>query len=142
MQGHLAILQGIITRMATNSANAKTWCVALVSAIVVVAAEQRQPRLMVVCLLPVVLSLFLDAYYLGLEMQFRDRYVEFVRKLHSGEARTEDLFVVGARPEPVASLRETGKALRSLSIWPFYVLLALMLISYLLYLPRRVVTVG
>src|ERR1700751_179576 len=41
--GYLTILQSVIARMGTNSSNCKNWCVALVSAIVVVVADRGKP---------------------------------------------------------------------------------------------------
>ncbi|WP_414544018.1 hypothetical protein [Nostoc sp. CCY0012] len=38
VQSYLNILQGVIARMANNSASCKTWCISLVSAILVVLA--------------------------------------------------------------------------------------------------------
>src|SRR5881397_3221134 len=94
VQSYLTILQGVITRMASNSASAKTWCIALVSAIIVVIADKGQPGYVWISLVPVGLSFLLDAYYLGLERQFRDRYNDFIAKLHEGEAKVDDVFIV------------------------------------------------
>ena len=73
VQSYLTILQGVIGRMASNSAGAKTWCIALVSAIIVAVADKGEPRYVWIALVPVGLFFVLDAYYLGLERQFRDR---------------------------------------------------------------------
>lgn len=43
VQSHLTMLQGIIGRLAYNSASSKTWCVSLVSALVVVVAGTGRP---------------------------------------------------------------------------------------------------
>jgi len=43
VQSYLTILQDVIGRMASNSAGAKTWCIALVSAIIVVIADKGEP---------------------------------------------------------------------------------------------------
>jgi len=40
VQSHLTILQAVIQRMASNSASSKTWCVTLVSAILVIVADK------------------------------------------------------------------------------------------------------
>ena len=40
-QTYLTLLQGIINRFAANSSNCKTWCVTLVSAIVVFSADKK-----------------------------------------------------------------------------------------------------
>jgi len=128
VQSYLTILQGVISRMASNSAGAKTWCIALVSAIIVVVADKAEPGYVWIAIVPVALFFLLDAYYLGLERQFRDRYNDFIGKLHEGKAEVEDVFIV----TPGGGLSETLKAAfgacRSVSVWPFYLLLALMLL--------------
>ena len=45
VQAHLGIIQGVIQRMATNSAACKTWCITIVSAILVVVADKQNPNL-------------------------------------------------------------------------------------------------
>ncbi len=127
VQSYLAILQGVITRMASNSASAKSWCVALVSAIVVIIADKGNPAYVWIASVPIVLFCFLDAYYLGLERLFRDVYNGFIRKLHGGTATIEDVFIIA--PGGVgAVLRSAAAATLSLSIWPFYGLLVVMLL--------------
>ncbi len=127
VQSYLTILQGVITRMASNSASAKSWCVALVSAIVVIIADKGNPAYVWIALVPIVLFCFLDAYYLGLERLFRDVYNGFIRKLHGGTATIEDVFIIA--PGGIgAVLRSAAAATLSLSVWPFYGLLVVMLV--------------
>ena len=128
VQSYLGILQGVITRMATNSANAKAWCIALVSAIVVIIADKGKPNFVWISVIPIVLFLMLDSYYLALERQFRDVYNDFIRKLHFGTASVDDLFFVAPRAGVIATSMNIVKAFGSIATWPFYALLALMLI--------------
>ena len=127
VQSYVAILQGVITRMASNSASAKSWCVALVSAIVVIIADKGNPAYVWVALVPIVLFCFLDAYYLGLENRFCGEYSSFIRKLHGGTATIEDVFIIAPGGGRVV-LRSAAAATLSLSIWPFYGLLVVMLL--------------
>jgi hypothetical protein len=127
-QSYLGILQGVISRMAANSASSKTWCIALVSAVVVIIADKEKPDFVWISIIPIVLFFFLDAYYLGLEQQVRELYNGFVRRLHAGEATLEDTFVVRPSEGLVDTLSATGSAAMSISVWPFYGLLGLMLI--------------
>jgi hypothetical protein len=123
VQAHLSTLQVIITRMAQNSASCKTWCVTLISAIVVLAVGKSQLGLIRTALLPLIMFFLLDCYYLSLERAFRNKYDAFVRRLHSGEAKAEELFVVkpdGPRHPP---LRDLAIAACSFSIYPFYIIL-------------------
>lgn len=43
IQTHLEITQSVIQRMAVNSASCKTWCITLVSAILVIVADKGKP---------------------------------------------------------------------------------------------------
>lgn len=124
VQSYLSILQSVINRMAANSSGCKTWCITLVSAIIVIIADKGKPAYVWVSIVPILPFLFLDSYYLGLEKQFRDRYNEFIKKLHSGSATAEDLFIITSDKGIRVFFAATGKALISLSVWPFYGLLA------------------
>ncbi len=127
VQSYLGILQGVINRMASNSAGCKTWCITIVSAIVVIIADKSNPAYVWVSLLPILLFLFLDSYYLGLEQRFRDSYNSFIKKLHTGVAEIEDVFIVDPGGGVWLTLESTLKAALSLSVWPFYILLLVML---------------
>ena len=120
VQAHLAILQGIIQRMAENSRSCKVWCITLVSAILVLVARTGEPRHALLALAPVMLFLLLDAYYLALERAFRKSYDAFVAKLHSGDLAETDLYAV----KPVGmGIRLVLACLRSFSVWLFYAVL-------------------
>ncbi len=128
---HLTILQDVIRRMAGNSASCKNWCIVLVAAILVLVARTATPDYALLALLPTLLFLFLDAYYLALEQVFRNSYNAFVRKLHSdGAVGLSDLYVV----RPVGAVnKQMPVSLRSTSIWPFYLaLVAAILLVWLL----------
>ena len=129
VQSYLTILQGVIGRMGSNSAGAKTWCIALVSAIIVVIADKGEPGLVWIALVPVGLFFLLDAYYLGLERQFRDRYNDFIGKLHDGRAEVDDVFIVTPGGGIHGSMKAALMACGSVSVWPFYSLLAAMLLG-------------
>lgn len=128
VQSYLTILQSVISRMATNSSSCKTWCVTLVSAIVVIIADKSKPDYVWISIVPIALFLLLDAYYLSLERQFRTVYNDFIRKLHFGNATVEDVFYVAPRTGVAATSLNILKAGGSISIWLFYGLLALMLL--------------
>ncbi len=83
VKAHLDIMQGVIQRMAANSASCKTWCISLVSAILVVAADKGKPQLVWLALLPTLMFFLLDTYYLAFEKGFRDSYKDFVLKVHA-----------------------------------------------------------
>jgi hypothetical protein len=129
VQNYLNILQGIISRMATNSSSCKTWCISLVSAILVVIADKNKPDYAWIALIPIILFFLLDAYYLGQERSFRAIYNDFIEKLQAGRVQTKDLFVL--KPLRGSSVvTSIYKATFSFAIYPFYLtLLATVIIA-------------
>lgn len=125
VQTHLNICQSIIQRMATSSASCKAWCVALVSAILVVVADKHIPNYVLIAVLPTGLFYVLDAYYLGLERCFRRSYNEFIAKVHDQGIEAEDLYIM----QPSGSVwRETLSALGLFSTYPFYLTLFIIVV--------------
>lgn len=124
VQTHLGILQSVIQRMAGNSTSCKTWCITIVSAILVIVADKGKPNFAFIALIPTLLFLALDAYYLALEKAFRASYNDFVRKLHSGKACVEDLYAVAPKGN---ESKHQIEALKSFSIWGFYVTLLILI---------------
>ena len=125
VQAHLGILQSVIQRMATNSSNAKTACITLVSAILVIVADKGKPDYAWIALIPNLLFMALDTYYLALEKGFRLTYNNFVSKLHGGEATYADLYFVSPSGSQSKHQRES---LKSFSVWGFYSTLLLLII--------------
>jgi hypothetical protein len=133
VQTHLGILQGVIERMASNSMSSKAWCIALVSAVLVIVADKEKPDLALLALIPTVLFLALGAYYLALEKGFRNSYKCFVRKVHDGTLTPEDLYSVIPKGRAFVLQLE---ALRSFSVWGFYgALVLLILVARAIVLP-------
>ena len=116
---HLESMRSVIERMAANSESSKTWCISLVSAIIVVVSEEKTPRLIWLALLPTIMFFVLDVYYLSLERGFRSSYARFVKKLRNSSLGLDDLYLFD--PGDVGD--QVIKAISSFSIWPFYGLL-------------------
>jgi len=123
IQYHLSFLQAIISRMATNSSSCKTWCITLVSAIIVIISTISNPLYIWLALVPLLLFLFLDAFYLGLERKFRDEYNDFVNRLHSGSLEAKDIYMIQIEKGFWKRLKATMMSIASPSIFPFYFLL-------------------
>ena len=117
VQKHIEITQDVITRMAENSRSCKVWCVTLVSAVLVLVARTEKPEYALIALIPALLFLILDTYYLALERAFRASYNAFVRKLGGDGLTPVDLYRV-APSGPVSG--HFMASLKSFSIWPFY----------------------
>ena len=94
IQTHLGILQNVIQRMASNSSACKTWCVTLVSAVLVIVADKGKPDYAWIAMLPIIVFAALDAYYLALEKAFRNSYNDFISKLHNKSLTESDLYSV------------------------------------------------
>jgi len=111
--------------MAANSASCKAWCITLVSAVLVVVADKGKAQYALIAVIPSVLFLVLDSYYLALERMFRQSYNAFIEKLLVGEVRSRDVYAVA----PSGGLvKGVVRALASFSIWPFYLTLLVMIL--------------
>ncbi len=124
VQTHLGILQGVIERMAANSTSSKTWCITVVTATLIVAANKDKPDYTLFALVPTLLFFALDVYYLALEKGFRKAYNKFVHKVHNGTLMTNDLYAV----KPVGKMsRLRWKMLQSFSVWGFYFFIGILI---------------
>lgn len=114
---HIDMYQGIINRMAANSAACKRWSITLVSAILAFVVKENQTQLAILAVLPLMIFWFLDAYYLGLENKFRSFFNASIKKIHQQQFTREDLFVVKADGKiPDGFL----KGFTSWATWPVY----------------------
>lgn len=95
VQAHISMLQGVINRMANNSANCKTWAITIISAILVLYADDKVAiENLWICYIPVGLFFFLDCFYLGLERQIIKKQSSFVSKLNKGDNISDDIFMI------------------------------------------------
>lgn len=124
VQTHLGILQGVIERMASNSTSCKTWCITVVSAVLVIVAGKGKPDFALIAFIPTFLFMALDAYYLAMEKGFRNAYNSFVKKIHETSLTAEDLYSI--KPEGKTTTLQI-EAIKSFSVWGFYLVLALLI---------------
>ena len=129
---YLPLIQGVVSRMAANSANCKTWCVTLITALFALAIDKGKPAAILLGLFPLALFCFVDAYYLSLERDFIAIYNEFVEKLRNNTATANDAFMLTpANTGLLQRLKATLARFNSFSIWPFYgIILLTVLITY------------
>ena len=114
-------MSDVINRMAGNSSSCKLQCVVLITGIFLIAAQTKVPDYALLGMLPTVLFLSLNIYYLALEKSYRDSYGSFIYKLHQeGSVDLSDLYLV-RRTGPVN--KHILASLRSTSVWPFYLML-------------------
>lgn len=123
VQGYLSMLQGIINRMAGNSASCKTWALTLVAALLALFAVKgiQLDALWIICLIPVLPLYFLDCYYLGLERITIGIQRDFLESLSKGsEEYIIQLYDVRKIGDKKLQLRQTMGAMKSFSTTPFY----------------------
>lgn len=125
VQAHLGITQSVIQRMSANSVSCKSWCITLVSAILVIIADKNVADYAYIAIIPTILFLILDAYYLSLEKAFRQIYNDFIEKIHNETINIKDLYSITPQSNTLYNFLES---LCSFSIWPFYSTLILMII--------------
>jgi hypothetical protein len=113
---HLNTLQAIITRLAGNSTQCKTWCLTLVTALVAFGGAAHTIAPIQVAILPIGMFLVLDAAYLGVERAYRDLYNGMVREIRLGKYPLTAAFAAGAN---LTFCRWLGSH-KSWSIWVFY----------------------
>jgi hypothetical protein len=113
---HLSMLQAVVTRLAGNSAQCKTWCVAIVSALFGLAGAAKSDRIAAAAIIPIVVFGLVDAAYLANEKAYRDLYNAVAGKIRSGNYTLIDFADLGA---PIDAGHYIA-ALLSWSVWPVY----------------------
>ena len=113
---HVNILQGIITRLANNSASCKTWCLTLVGALFSLAGVTHAPGTLTFALVPILIFGFLDVMYLAQEKAYRDLYQTVVGSIRTRTYKLENVYNAGAE---LKANHITG-AFFSWSILPVY----------------------
>lgn len=113
---HLAMIQGVIGRMAGYSASVKTFTLTVSAALVAVAFDKELPVLFYAGVLIAAFFALLDAYYLTIEKSFRDLYAK-VADRDWGQA-----FDLSIRQQPI-SFAAVLSSVMSVSVWGFYLLL-------------------
>lgn len=135
---HIKMVQDIIKRMASNSSSCKQWCIVVISAILTLATKKDAnfAQTVEIAYIPLVMFLFLDCYYLGLERGFRLKHQEFISKMQKGNLKCTDFFMGSNKSSEIQcafeiafisffkTLWQTIKSFFSFSIIPFYGTLA------------------
>lgn len=125
---HMEMYQGIISRMANNSAACKNWGIPLVAVILGFVVDSKNLDLTILAFLTILILFFLDSYYLMLENRFRTGFDASAEKVRKGKFTSEELF----RLLPMGSEKAFWlKAFTSFATWPVYVgLLAVVVFGY------------
>lgn len=75
---HLEFIQGVITRMNSNSFSIKTWMMTILAAFLALYASNQNANYLLIAIVPTFIFWFLDAKYLKIEKQYRILYKETV----------------------------------------------------------------
>lgn len=75
---YLQFLQNNISRMNSNSAQVKGWCIAIVAALLAIYAETGKYFFILICLIPILLFCIVDTLYLQQEHKFIGMYNDYV----------------------------------------------------------------
>lgn len=152
---HVEMMQGIINRMADISARCKEWCFAFIGGLLVLILSvdfAHDSKYIVIPYVIVVLFYILDSYYLGLERQMRENYLNFIKTINecgsheAGEENSQNtseqiiksIFFPHLRFDNPSNydrfkrqIKSTGKAMASLStLLPYGILLILVLFCH------------
>lgn len=122
---HLKMIQGIITRMNTNSFQVKGWTITLISALLALYANSKKVTYIFIALIPVLIFWFLDSYYLQQERKFRELYNEIVNAENYGTDIKEFEMPIGKFKDCKCCIIKT---VTSITILPLYLLLSLGLV--------------
>lgn len=114
---YIAMLQGNITRMASNSANCKSICVAIIAALCAM-TELAGCRLLGASIFPIAILCYLDIKYLVLEKVYRDKYDMAVAQAKNGTLSIDLIFDMN--PGNYHDLNIFLGCLKSRSVWPVY----------------------
>lgn len=114
---HLEFIQGVITRMNSNSFSIKTWMVTILAAFIALFANNQNERYLLAAVVPTLIFWFLDAYYLKMERQYRKLYNDAV----SDKVSLFDMNASGYN-ECFCSV------LFSMAEWPIYLSISLILV--------------
>lgn len=71
---HLEMIQGLISRMASNSFMLKGWAITLVAGVFALSAKDTNSLYFLIAYVPIILFWFLDSHYLQMERQFKVLY--------------------------------------------------------------------
>lgn len=77
---HLEFIQGVITRMASNSFAMKGWMIAIISALLALYADSKPKNecYLLVAAIATLLFWIIDAYYLYIERKYRKLYKDII----------------------------------------------------------------
>ncbi len=134
---YLQMLHDIITRMATNSANCKTWLITLITGFFAISIGVDALRGWIwILLFPIVLFWYLDQLYLSLERAFRNRERNFLNEIFKDDVSIVNYQKIlydfkplfASADDKTIGMVSTNGIWRTKSVIPFYGTLSLIVI--------------
>ena len=127
IQTHIHILQNIINRMASNSANSKTWAITIISAIIILLISKSNTNVLNIAYIPLIMFFFLDCFYLGLERYFRNLYNEFIETMESNKFDFKIVYKLQGPEKLLKKIKYIFVGMLSFSTTPFYLIFGLLI---------------
>lgn len=128
-RNYVNLLNAAINRMASNSANAKSYLVAIIAALIAVQMPNKDNAYIILsALLPTLLFYLMDCYYLSLEKRFRNLQSAFINK-----ERKDGQLIAGDYKFNIYDIKDKHpirKAIFSWSTTPFYGFVALCVVGF------------
>ncbi|MBI2967325.1 MAG: hypothetical protein HYY40_05870 [Bacteroidetes bacterium] len=135
----LDLIQGLITRMASNSFEVKKWLIGILTAIVVFKYDELlggNGQLIWLLLVPVFCFWYLDAFFLSTEKLYREMYKWVVKYRSQTGKYLYDLnsmsreFPDGNTEHLINEKNNVWNVMFSKTIWPFYAVPVFFIIAY------------
>ncbi|ELB1989972.1 hypothetical protein [Vibrio parahaemolyticus] len=120
---YLALIQGVVSRMANNAFLIKGWSISLTTAMLALAGGTKNEIFCVISIIPVLLFWWLDAFFFYQEKKYRDIY-DYAK---SDSFKTEDLFsldpnlLVDRRVEKKKKCSIRWQVMKENAVWSIYV---------------------
>lgn len=123
---HLSFMQGIINRMASNSANCKLLVATILTIVVtVLLGFNNYNNYWWITIIIIIYGFISDAYYLAYERNFRNEYNNFVYKINNRKLKIKEIYIIKSKNKNCYCdfLVKVIKAMTSFSIWSYYITL-------------------
>ena len=138
---YLQMMQENITRMAGNSANAKTWLITIVTGFFAIGCSIKDlDWWLLLAIIPIVVFWYIDAYYLSLERALRNREQIYINLMNSLESTGDNLIdekqntLFDFRPlfmdndDDDLKLKKTKCMMLNKSVYPVYLIMLFLII--------------
>lgn len=121
VQHFISYLEGIINRMASNSASCKNWLLAIIAGCMAMQPSMQAATEKIWLAYPlVILFCLLDSYYLGCEKYFRDVMGKFVNEVRKGNHQYVSSLYSFENRSICDDIESVLLGFFSIASWPFY----------------------